>query len=300
MRRLIVNADDLGWSEDVTAGILHAHREGIVTSTTLMANLPGADGTLDRARREAPALGLGLHLNLTEGEPLSPAAEVSAILDRSGRFTGGLAGLLMRTQWSRAARGAVAKELAAQAAWASDHGWKPTHYDGHKHVHLHPAVLDVVLELAVRHGVRAVRVAEEMRLSGMAPLLPKSWGAKARTRQWLLARVSMRWGKRARRRVKAAGLATTDWFFGVRATGGVSAELLCEFLRRAPEGTGELMVHPGFREKDPQRRTRLVDSRQDELAAVCDPRVREAVKQHGWKLITYGEISVAEPREETA
>jgi len=308
VKRLIVNADDFGWSGAVTGGIIRAHREGLVTSTTLMANLEGAAEALARARQEAPGLAVGLHLNLTEGRPLAPPGEVATLLDREGRLMPSLATLYRRLRLSGGARRAAARELEAQVRWALDHGLRPSHLDSHKHVHQVPPLLPLVIDLARRHGIAAVRTTAELAVPGVARFLPArrnlaggspGWSAAARVRQAALARIARRWGRRARRIVRGAGLATTDWFFGVRATGGISAELLEHLLCCAPEGTGELMVHPGEAEPAPAgqyarpywaRPTRLAASRPLELAAVCDLRVRLAADAHGWTRATFKDL----------
>jgi predicted glycoside hydrolase/deacetylase ChbG (UPF0249 family) len=286
VKRLIVNADDFGWSEAVTSGILRAHREGIVTSTTLMANLPGTAETLQRARREAADLGIGLHLNLTEGRPLTGDA-ASPLTDPQGRFIRSLTTVARLVRTSEAARLAAQREWEAQIIWARDHGMRPTHLDGHKHVHLAPALTPIAIELARKHGIPAIRTTAEWRPAGIARLLPRQWGVRERLRQRLLAWVGRRWGVAGRRAVRAAGLATTDWFFGLLATGGISAELIEYVLRSAPDGTGELMVHPGQAEASPARPTRLGESRPKELAALCDVRCRRAAEENGWTLISY-------------
>ena len=286
MKRLIVNADDFGWSEAVTSGILRAHREGLVTSTTLTANLPGAAEALERARREAPRLGIGLHLNLVEGRPLTGDA-AAPLTQADGQFIGSLMTVVRLIRTSEAARLAAAREWEAQILWARDHGLRPTHLDGHKHVHLAPAILPIAIELARKHGIPAIRTTAEWRPAGIARMLPREWGVRDRLRQLLLAWVGRRWGVAGRRAVRQAGLATTDWFFGVRATGGISAELIEYVLRNAPEGTGELMVHPGEAEASPARPTRIDESRPKELAALCDVRCRRAAEENGWTLIPY-------------
>ena len=291
MKRLIVNADDLGWSETVTGGILRAHRQGIVTSTTLLVNLPGSEDALDRVRREAPALAVGVHLNLTEGRPLLPAAEVRPLADRRGRLRPGLARLFLKARLSRAARAAIEREFDAQVQWAFDHGLKPTHLDGHKHVHEYPAILPLVIAVAKRHGIRAVRTTAEVRPRGLAALLPQEWGLGARLAQRARARTARRWGRRAQRIVRREGLATADWFFGVRATGGISAALIECLLREAPDATGELMVHPGLAEAAGAPPSRLTTSRPRELEALCDEHVRQTVYALGWSLATYAEVA---------
>jgi predicted glycoside hydrolase/deacetylase ChbG (UPF0249 family) len=158
-------------------------------------------------------------------------------------------------------------------------------------VHLHPRVLPLAVALAQRHGIPAIRTTAEFRPRGLRRLLPRTWGMKARIRQWLLATVARRWARKARPAVREAGLATTDWFFGVRATGGISADLLIHLLRHAPQGTGELMVHPGLAGPDDERHGRLKESRPLELAALCDPRVRRTAEELGWVFATYRDIS---------
>ena len=291
MKRLIINADDFGWSEAVTGGILKAHREGVLTSTTLMTNLEGAEAALGRARQEAPDLAVGVHLNLTEGGPLAPKDQVAALVGPDGRFAFSVAGLLRAARDSDDVRRAIAAELEAQIAWAGRRGLVPSHIDAHKHVHMHASILPIVIDLARTHGIRAMRTTAEWRLPGMSRLLPAEWGAVDRVRQWLQEKVARRWGVEAQEAARRAGLATTDWFFGVRATGGISAELLEQVLRGAPEGTGEIMVHPGLPEEHLPRPTRLAASRPRELEALCDPRVRRAGDEAGWTWATYKDLA---------
>lgn len=289
MRRLIVNADDLGWSVAVTSGIIQAHREGIVTSATVMANAPGAGDALERARREAPALALGLHLNLTEGRPLAPPRKIAPLVDRGGGFRRSLLRLFVRARLSAEVRSAARLELEAQVLWARGHGLEPSHLDGHKHVHMYPALVPTVIELARSHGIRAIRTTAELPVAGLGRFLPRRWRARDRLRQWLYARAVHRWGVAAREAVREAGLCTTDWFFGVRATGGMSAALLEHLLRIAPGGLGEIMVHPGLKDEAIGWPTRLAETRPAELEALCDPRVRQAVEREGWELVSYKE-----------
>jgi predicted glycoside hydrolase/deacetylase ChbG (UPF0249 family) len=289
MKRLIVNADDFGWSEAVTSGILQGHREGVITSTTLMTNLPGAAEALERARREAPNLAIGVHLNLLEGEPLAPRSDVAALLDGEGRLPSSLGALLRRLSFSAAAVAAAGKEMEAQVRWARDHGIEPSHLDGHKHVHLYPALRPAVIALARRHGIRAIRTTAELRLADLGQWLP--WGVVDGLKQAIRAGIGRRWGLAGQKAAGEAGLATTDWFFGIRATGAVSAEIIVHLLKNAPEGTGELMVHPGLPDVKRPRGGRLTESRPRELAAVCDERVRRAAADLGWTWATYKDLS---------
>ncbi len=255
-----------------------------------MTNLPGAAAALQRVRREAPLLGVGLHLNLTEGAPLAPSAQVTPLLDGDGTLGRSLARLSAGATLSAAVRRAAAAELEAQAAWARDHGISATHVDGHKHVHLHPAIFPLVMEIARRHGIPAVRTTAELRLADVRRFLPLEWSPLHRLLQRGRALVQRRWGHLAQRTLAGSGLRTTDWFFGARATGGISPELIALLTARAPAGTGELMVHVGLPDDPCPRPTRLARSRPRELAAVTNTALREAFAASSCELITYREL----------
>ena len=151
MKNLIVNADDLGWTDGVNRGILDAFRGGIVTSTSLLANgsafVAGA-----KAAKTAPGLGVGVHLNLSDGAPVAEPGSVMSLLDGQGKFVGGPESLLLR----RARRGLllaeVEREWDAQIRKVLEAGIRPTHLDGHKHVHMLPGLLEIALRLRQRHG----------------------------------------------------------------------------------------------------------------------------------------------------
>jgi predicted glycoside hydrolase/deacetylase ChbG (UPF0249 family) len=231
-----------------------------------------------------------VHLNLTEGEPLAPRGEVAAILDGQGRLHRSPTVLFRALRTSPAAMAAAERELEAQILRARECGLEASHLDSHKHVHLYPRLLPVVIGLARKHGLRAMRTTPEFRPSGLAKFLPAEWGLAERFRQSINTIVLRRWGLAAQDEVRRAGLVTTDWFFGVRATGGISPELLEHFLRSAPEGTGELMTHPGLPEPAPARPTRLGESRPRELAALCDARVRRAAADGGWTWASFKDL----------
>lgn len=290
MKRLIVNADDFGWSEAVNEGILRAHLDGIVTSTTLMANLPCAAAALARARREAPQLAVGLHLNLTLGTPLRGSDRMGSIVDKEGNFRSSLGALFRRAFLKRDVRAAIAEELEAQVAWANDHGLKPSHLDSHKHVHQHPVILQKVIAIARRHGIGAIRTTLETAVPGMDRFLPAEWGTRHRIAQSMRAQQGLLGGRFARVMVRRTGLFSTDWFFGIRATGGVSSELIKHLLQRAPNGTGELMVHVGLPDDNSIYPTRLTHSRSRELEAVTDNDVKAKVVDLAWQLITFKEL----------
>src|SRR6516164_1415614 len=160
MRSLIVNADDLGWTEGVNRGIADAHRNGIVTSASLLANGAAFDDAVKTAG-QLPGLGVGVHLNLSDGRPAAPPREVTSLLNEVGEFSGGPQSLLLRLTAGRVDPGEVEKEWDAQIQKVRAAGIRPTHLDGHKHVQMLPGLFAVALRLAKKHGIPALRVSLE-------------------------------------------------------------------------------------------------------------------------------------------
>ncbi|HLH24547.1 MAG TPA: ChbG/HpnK family deacetylase [Chloroflexota bacterium] len=270
---LIVNADDYGLSAGVNAGVLAAHRAGLVTSATLMANLPAAAGAVAAA---PPSLALGLHLNLTTGEPCAGAARVPSLVDPAGRFPR-LDRLLLRLALGRVRRGDLEREIAAQLERALALGARLDHLDGHHHVHLHPAVRPIALQIAAEYGVRAVRCPAEA---------PPGTGREAprdRARRLALGAAA----RRLRAALPAAGLRTSDHFRGLTLGLAFDAPSLVALLRRLPPGLTELMVHPGYPDAELHARTSYAAGRERELAALTAPEALAAVRARGIVLTSY-------------
>ncbi|HYX70921.1 MAG TPA: ChbG/HpnK family deacetylase, partial [Terriglobales bacterium] len=170
-----MNADDFGMAESINEGILEAHRCGIVTSTTLLANGSAFDAAVAMAR-SAPKLGVGVHLNLTQGAPVADPAQVRSLLDGNGEFARTPAALLRGLVYGSVRLDEVERELSAQIEKVRVAGVAITHLDGHKHVHMLPRAFPVVLGLAKRFGIPGVRRATE-RAGGMWRLLGRKRSA---------------------------------------------------------------------------------------------------------------------------
>ena len=156
MKQLIVNADDFGLTNQVNRGILEAHRHGIVTSATLMANGEAFESAVEIARH-APDLGVGIHLNLTQGIPVSPAHTIRTLVDKRGRLYLSPGRLWRGVVTRQVSLDDIHTELRAQIAKVRRAGISPTHLDGHKHVHVLPGISKVVIRLAGDFGIRSVR-----------------------------------------------------------------------------------------------------------------------------------------------
>lgn len=261
-------------------GILEAHRTGIVTSATLLANGPGFEEAAALAR-ETPALGVGVHLNLTRGRPVSRPADVPSLVGDGGAFA--------RTPLGLGRGGAdlrdVRREWQAQIARVVAAGVTPTHLDSEKHVHLLPALLEVAIGLAGAFGVRALRAgAEPGLLARVAPLNP----------QWYKGWVVGALGRRARRRVVASGRVAPDRLLGVVDGGCLDGPRLERLLRGLRPGVTELICHPG--NDGPDLRRLLGNgggrygaaARAAEVRALAAAPLRDRLRRDDISLIHYG------------
>jgi predicted glycoside hydrolase/deacetylase ChbG (UPF0249 family) len=248
VRKLVVNADDFGFTRDVNRGIVEAHRSGILTATTLMATGAAFDDAV-RLARENPALDIGVHLVLV-GEPPFPIT-IPQLLR---------AMLLGRIR--------IYEELRAQVQRILDAGLQPTHLDTHKHTHLLPPVpwvrrpFDLPLTQAARPAI------------GWSKRITSNGLGVVRNR---FARVLTRHGCRS-----------TDHFAGFQITGRYGAAELAQLIRDLPEGCTEFMCHPGICGDELRgASTRLKESRERELRALTSPQVRDALAESGVQLVNY-------------
>ena len=291
MRNLIVNADDLGWTKGVNRGIAEAHRNGIVTSTSLLANGGAFEGGV-RTARESPRLGVGVHLNLSDGKPVAPPERVKSLLDDNGDFSGGPETLLLRLTAKQVETKEVETEWNAQIEKVRAAGIRPTHLDGHKHVQMLPGLFVVALRLAKKHGIEAVRVAHEAS-SLRAALTSGGEPTGVTLKQGVQARGLKLLARDAREMTERAGIGTADYFCGIAQTGVLTKKGVQQLLASLPEGTTELMCHPGYADADlEESATRLQKSRQTELEILTDNEIRKSIATLGIRLINYGEIGV--------
>jgi predicted glycoside hydrolase/deacetylase ChbG (UPF0249 family) len=248
---VIVNADDFNLTEGVTRGILDGHRHGIITSTTVMVNLPGLARSRDLAR-EAPGLGLGLHANLTFGAPVLATNAVPSLVDASGCFV---------RDRERVGDVGVASEIhdevAAQAKRFEEvFARRPTHLDTHYHMHRLPRVLGAVLEVACDLRIPVRAVTPEMSLA-----------------------------------IRRRGLPAVDRMVGdVGPDAYWTAESLLRFIENVEDGITELMCHPGYADEALSVSSYRAQ-REGELRGLCDPRPRAALADAGVELISYRELA---------
>jgi hopanoid biosynthesis associated protein HpnK len=290
VKRLIVNADDFGLTPGVNQAIISGHSCGLISSTSLLANGAAFESALSLAA-QAPRLGVGVHLNLTEGSPVAPVSGLRSLVNSQGRFARKPGALWRALAAGRVSAGEVETEWRAQIEKVQAAGIAPTHLDSHKHVHAWPTLGRMSIRLAREHGVGCVRqVAESWPALGL--LLARFPGARASVlRQYLngriLALLSLGWSSQLGR----AGAASSEHFFGVTPTGFLDSEVVREILRRLPEGTSELMCHPGYVDQAlKQTPTRLIEQREMEYQALTQPGIKRWAEEMGIQLINYGDL----------
>jgi len=286
MKQLIVNADDFGLTPGVNEGILDTHKEGIVTSASLMANGSAFDAAVSISHR-TPELGIGVHLNLTTGEPVSPPLGIRSLVDGNGRLHFSVGRLLRALALRRVDLRHVESELRAQITKVVNAGILPTHLDGHKHMHLLPGVSDIVIRLAQEFSIRGIRCPREI-APDLPALLRGRHSRSAVIKQYLVGRAVSSFAGSFKKKLRKAGLLTTDHFYGLTETGFLHTRSVLGILGALPEGVSELMCHPGYFDEDLVRvRTRLLGQREVEIRALTALIVKIVGADRGIRLISY-------------
>jgi len=247
----------------------------------LMANMPACDMAIGLAK-DHPSLGVGLHFNITQGRPVASASLVSSLIDGRGEFWGTSAALLGRALAGRLNTEEVIIELRAQIEKALQAGLRLTHLDSHKHTHALPQICKAIIATINDYGINAIRLPrEEWRFDRDArsfKLIAQSAGAFGVSQ---LCRISDS-------ALKRSNVKTPDYFFGVSRTGFWTKSWMIEMIERLPEGVSELMCHPGYNDAELDSvKTRLRESRMNELMLLTDPDIVAKLKENDVKLINF-------------
>jgi len=286
VRRLVINADDFGFTSGVNLAIIKAHTDGIVTSATLMANGPAFCEVKELAE-QFPKLSIGCHVVLIDGEPVLPQARVPS-LTQSGRFRDDLKTFAARALSGQLDTTEIGAEATAQIRRVQAAGVCVSHLDTHKHTHIFPKVLRPLLLAAAECGVRAVRNPFGPRLPlRLSELLkrPDLWT------RWAEMRVLGTLAGNFRTAVQREGFFTPDGTLGIEVTGTLNATLFAEIATSVPEGTWEFVCHPGYNDSNLQSaKTRLRESREVELYVLTSPAAREILARQEVELISYRDL----------
>lgn len=272
-RRLIVNADDFGLSSAVNAAVERAHREGILTTASLMTGGAACEDAV-RLATQLPRLGVGLHLTLVCGQAVSPPATIPHLAGPNGSLPANPVWAGLRFFFLPGVRRDLGREVEAQFARFAATGLPLDHVNGHLHLHLHPAVLGRVLELADQYQVKSIRLTRDP-LPLNLQLASGAWGY--RLSHALVFGLLSAW---AGRRIRRRGLAHTQRVYGLLQNARVDEPFVLGLLRRLPAGDSELYSHPS-----------MTAAHRHETEALCSREARAEIQRSGIELIRYQDLT---------
>lgn len=276
--KLIVNADDFGASTEVNAAVADARRGGVLTSASLMMTGLAVAEAVEMAQRD-DGLAVGLHLSLSNGRSLLPRAAIPALVDASGRFPESPVMAGLRYYFIARARRQLRMEIEAQFEAFARTGLRLSHVDGHQHLHVHPSVLQIAVELAVAYGASGFRI----------PCDPL-WCNMQVDRSRLATKAVVALGHAclaagARRSVRTSGLSVCDMAIGSLMSGRMNADYVIRLLKRVVDRTVEVFFHPSVCEH-----SEPLGPNRGDLEALTDDRLRQFIANNGYQLCTYPEL----------
>lgn len=267
LKRLIVTGDDYGASLPVNEAIETAHRDGILTAACLMVGAPMAEDAVERARR-SPNLRVGLHLVVVRGRPVLAPERIPDLVDEDGRFDGNLVRAGFRYYFLPRVRRQLAAEIRAQFEAFQATGLALDHANAHNHMHLHPTVLRLLVDIGREFGLAAVR-------------LPHEPGGGIFLAPWIAL---------MKRRLRRTGLRFNDFIFGIRDAGRMDGDALRRIIATLPDGVSEIFLHPATGRWAEMESEAAGFRFEDEFKALVDPAVRAAVAKAGAELIAFGDL----------
>jgi len=270
-RRLIVNADDFGRSASINEAVIRAHREGILTTASLMVNECSSEAAVALARQNC-GLGVGLHLTLLCGHSALPQEQIPGLVNGRNEFSSNPAAVGFRYFFQSKLRAQLRSEIHAQFRKFHDTGLTLDHVNGHLHLHLHPVVFDILMEAASDLGIRNLRLTFDPFWLN-ARLAAGNWSYRL-----LHAFIYQVLSRRARPTLARHNIRHTQVVFGLLQNAQVDETYIRRLLPRLPSGDSELYSHPSL------------DEFKNEFDALVSPQVRAQIENLGIKLIRYQDL----------
>ncbi|MDE2008561.1 MAG: ChbG/HpnK family deacetylase [Candidatus Omnitrophica bacterium] len=289
MKKLIINADDFGLSRGINKGIIELFNSGVLTSASLMVNMPGFEDAV-RSIRDNPGLGVGLHINVLRGRPVSPVEGVGSLCE-GGFFHGNVNRLAALCYTGKRCLEEFAVECRAQIEKALSRGVRITHLDSEKHVHILSPLFKVLLTIAGEYGILKIRSINEIPYLGQRAGLGRVFKKQSYT-ALLLSCCSMI----NRRMLETYHVKSPDYFYGASVTGRMTLEGCIRVLSGLKKGTTELMCHPGYIDEEWQdpvlnrQKYYINAARQREMEVLRCLGARGVFKQYGISLSSYGQL----------
>lgn len=282
MKKLIVNADDFGLHTLINQGIIKGHREGFITSTSIMPSADAYEEAVELAKSN-PKLGIGIHLTLVGGvKSVLPKEQVSSLLDAEGRFLPDYVAFAKRFYTGGVKGSELEAELRAQIEKALASGLNITHIDSHQHTHVLPGMNGLVRKLCNEYNIKRERI-------------PKEGYTFSGGFQAGLGRKIGRCGLSFCAALAASGadkdgIKHPDYFFGMLAGGHLNAELVGNIIRALPEGVSEIMTHPGLETAPLAKLYAWHYTWETELASYLDESNKALIKERNVQLVSFENI----------
>ncbi|MBN2407396.1 MAG: ChbG/HpnK family deacetylase [Elusimicrobia bacterium] len=281
MKRVIINGDDFGLTEGVNRGIIEAHREGILTSATILANGVAFGGAV-RLAGENAGLGIGIHLNISCGKPVLPAEDLPCLTRGTGKFMRNKCMLFYMLMTGMIDTAEIEREFRAQAEKLISSGIRPGHIDTHHNVHAVPAVLDIVMRLSKEYGISGIRSLSN----------PSCAGRPAGAGCFIGHPIIRFLARREKEALRAGGISFPDRIFGMWEYGRMTGDRLNNIFASLPDGTSEIVCHPGYTGSADagEYEDRLFYAREAELGALREPSLRDRIRALEIDLAGYGSL----------
>ncbi|MBN3895437.1 MAG: hopanoid biosynthesis-associated protein HpnK [Nostoc sp. NOS(2021)] len=296
-RFAIINGDDFGFSEGVNQAIIKAHKQGVLTSTSLMVSADAAKEAVTLASAH-PTLAVGLHLVLICGRSILPPEQIPHLVDKQGNFSNSPLFAGLRYQFVSQTRQELRQEIRAQLEKYRSTGLPLSHVDGHLHMHMHPVVLRILVDLAPEFDIKVIRLPSEelgltLRVNRSHLLTKLVWsGVFGRLR---------RYGEKM---LKSQGISFTQRVYGLLQTGGITEEYLLGLIPQIQANLVEIYSHPamptagnswrGYANANAIHGDPLngeVATGEAELAALLSDQVREALLNNGFEITNHHLLS---------
>jgi hopanoid biosynthesis associated protein HpnK len=279
MKQVIFTADDFGLTPEVNAAVARAHRDGVLTTASLMIGASAAQEAIEIARM-LPSLGVGLHVTVADGRPYLPPAEIPALVNGQGLLPSNLAVAGVNWFFSPRARAQLRKEITAQFDAFKATGLVCDHVNAHNHMHLHPTVLSIIMDCAKEHGVRHVRV----------PYEPGVMAGGGNGMRRMIEIGLTPWIALMRRRLVRAGFVCNDWLAGLSATGHMNETRVLACLGVLKDGVTEFYFHPAEWASPELKRNAPDYDRTGELEALLSPAVVHRLQDLGLKPMVFRDL----------
>ena len=280
VKRLIVTADDFGLSVPVNEAVERAHCEGILSAASLMVGAPAAEDAVARAHK-LPSLGVGLHLTLLNGRTVLPPDQIPGLVGPDGRFFGDPLRFGVALYVSRELRRQAKAEINAQFERFRGTGLRMDHINAHRHFHLHPVVLQSIMDIAPRFGKPPVRTPLE-------PFMPSFIAGRSHVLSRFFNSIFyFAHTRRMHRRLREAGIPSNDHLFGFNDSGVLTEPLLLRLLDHLPDGVSEIYCHPATRSWEGEDNLPVSYRPERELEALLSPAVKKAMERRGLRPLSY-------------